>query len=175
MASSTLVSHRRHLPLCGASTWDKRGCYHSWDTDSLLCWLFLRSSSGPDGIPNTFLRRYLEVLAYFLVSIFRLPLCNGFLAENWLVASGILENDGPISVMCGSFQMMGHTAANYILRFLNDSGVLADHQHSFQKGLSTVTRLTLMVHNFVSMLKKSDQTCSVFRIEQSASRSKIWA
>lgn len=42
-----------------------------------------KSSCGPDNIPNVFLRRYAEIIAHFVIVLFRCSLLTAKLPTDW--------------------------------------------------------------------------------------------
>lgn len=139
---------------------------------SLLVSVRDKSSSGPDGIPNAFLRRYAEPISHILTEIFRLSLASAILPYDWLVARILathkkgdrlrIENYRPISLTSTCCKLMEHIVAHYITDFLERNGLLSEFQHGFRKGLSTHTQLIATVHEIASALDSASQIDLVF-------------
>lgn len=139
---------------------------------SMLLNLKPKSSCGPDCIPNTFLRRYAESLAHFLVILFRLSFSSGTVPPDWLIARVVaifkkgdrtkIQNYRPISLTCTSCKLLEHCIANFMIKFLEDNNLLTPFQHGFRKGFSTTTQLVSTVHSLASTLDKSGQTDIIF-------------
>lgn len=139
---------------------------------SMLLNLKTKASPGPDNIHNAFLRRYAEMVAKFLVIIFRASLSSSSVPIDWKIArivpilkSGdklLITNYRPISITCSCCKLLEHVIANYITNFLNENNILTPFQHGFRKGLSTVTQLVTVIHTFASILDKSGQIDVIF-------------
>lgn len=138
----------------------------------MLLNLKTKASTGPDGIPNIFLRRYAEIISQFLVIIFRASLLSGVVPEDWKLArivpvfkkgdETLFTNYRPISLTSSCCKLLEHIIADYIINFLNRNNLLSDCQHGFRKGFSTVTQLTSIVHDFASVLDKTGQVDVIF-------------
>lgn len=123
--------------------------------------------SGPDEIPNTFLRRNAEFLARFLTIIFRESFRSSTLPPDWLIASVVpvfkngdrldVNNYQPIYLSCSCFKLMEHIVAKNIPFLLEKNKILSLFQHGFRKGFSTVTLLVTAVHNCITVLDQSGQ------------------
>lgn len=153
---------------------------HSSDADfisyhgivSMLLNLKTKTSSGPDDIPNVFLRRYAESLAKFLVIIFRISFLTGKVPSDWKIARVVpiykkgcrfsIENYRPISLLSTCSKIMEHIIANHINDFLQRNSVLTGHQHGFRKGYSTSTQLVSVIHSFASVLDCNGQIDAIF-------------
>lgn len=139
---------------------------------AMLLNLKTKTSSGPDGLPNAFLRRYSEALAPFLAYIFRASLSSSDLPIDWRTARvvpvhkkgdiALITNYRPISLTSSCCKILEHIVANYIIKFLTDNNILSSSQHGFRKGFSTVTQLTTVIHSFASVLDKPGQTDVIF-------------
>lgn len=139
---------------------------------AMLLNLKSKTSPGPDGLPNAFLRRYAEVLAPFLACIFRASISSADLPVDWRTArvvpihkkgdTALISNYRPISLTSSCCKMLEHIIANHVITFLTDNNILSSFQHGFRKGFSTVTQLTTVIHNFASVMDKSGQTDVIF-------------
>lgn len=131
-----------------------------------------KCTTGPDEIPNAFLRRYAESLARFLTVIFRESFRTSVLPHDWLMARVIpvfkngdrfhVDNYRPISLTCCCCKMIEHIVANHILNVLEKNKTLSPFQHGFRRGFSTVTQLVTAVHSFSSILDHSGQIDVLF-------------
>lgn len=139
---------------------------------SMLLNLKTKTSPGPDNIPNAFLRRYAEMVASFLVIIFRASLRSSSIPSDWKIArivpvfktgdKSLVSNYRPISLTSSCCKILEHIVANYITDFLNNMNILTPFQHGFRKGFSTVTQLVSVIHTFASILGKSGQIDVIF-------------
>ena len=139
---------------------------------TMLLNLKTKASSGPDGLPNAFLRRQSEALAPFLAYIFRASLSSSHLPNDWRMArvvpvhkkgdTALITNYRPISLTSSCCNILEHIVANYIIKFLTENNILSSFQHGFRKGFSTVTQLTTVIHSFASVLDKAGQTDVIF-------------
>lgn len=139
---------------------------------NLLLRLKVKSSPGPDNIPNAFLRRYAEILAKYLVVIFRASLSSAALPFDWKLARVLpfakkgdpqcIPNYRPISMTSACCKMLEHIIAIRINSFLDDNHILSPFQHGFRKGFSTVTQLVSVVHHIASVLDNAGQVDMLF-------------
>lgn len=139
---------------------------------NLLLRLKVKSSPGPEGIPNAFLRRYAEILANYLVVIFRASIKSATLPFDWKLARVLpfvkkgdpqcMPNYRPISMTSACCKMLEHIIAVHITSFLDDHHILSPFQHGFRKGFSTVTQLVSVVHHIASVLDKAGQVDILF-------------
>lgn len=139
---------------------------------SMLLHLKLKSSTGPDKIPNIFLYRYAESIAKFLIIIFRLSFSGGVVPSKWRIARivpifkagdrAVHTNYRPISLLNTCCKLLEHIISNYLTEFLNYHNILTPFQHGFRKGLSTTTQLVSIVHTFSSVIDKSGQVDAIF-------------
>lgn len=124
---------------------------------NLLLNLDAKKGSGPDNIPNTFLKKYAEWVAKYLCLIFDKSLTTGRLPKEWKTAritpvhkSGNRHdpaNFRPISITCAASKILEHVILKHITSFLDAESILTPFQHGFRRGLSTVTQLLELVHD----------------------------
>lgn len=139
---------------------------------NLILRLKVKSSPGPDNIPNAFLRRYAEILAKYLVVIFRASISSATLPFDWKLARVLpfvkkgdpqcIPNYRPISMTSACCKMLEHIIATRINSFLDDNHILSSFQHGFRKRFSTVTQLVSVVHHIASVLDKAGQVDVLF-------------
>nr|XP_037284820.1 uncharacterized protein LOC119177747 [Rhipicephalus microplus]XP_037284821.1 uncharacterized protein LOC119177747 [Rhipicephalus microplus] len=101
---------------------------------SLLLNLKTKTSTSPDQIHNTFLRRCAEMLSEFLIIIFRASIRSGRLPRDWKVGriapvhkkgdKDLVPNYRPISITSSSCKVLEHIIAKFIITFLNDNNIL---------------------------------------------------
>ena len=134
---------------------------------NLLLDLDPKKSSGPDNIPNEFLKRYAEWCSKFLGLIFRNSLTSSQLPDYWKIAKiipihksgeqSLVSNYRPISLTSISCKLLEHIILKYITVFL-EMKFLSPNQHGFRSGLSTVTQLTEVVHDLAFTINNRGQT-----------------
>lgn len=135
---------------------------------NLLLNLDPKKSSGPDDIPNEFLKRYAEWCSKFLGLIFRKSLTSSQLPDDWKIAKiipihksgeqSLVSNYRPISLTSISCKLLEHIILKHITVFLEKIKFLSPNQHGFRSGLSTVTQLTEVVHDLASTINNRGQT-----------------
>lgn len=138
----------------------------------LLLRLDVKKSTGPDGIPAVFLKRYAEIIARFLVIIFDVSIKTSSVPDDWLLARVIpvfkkgnrllVSNYRPISLTCICCKLLEHIIAKYLNTFLEQNKVIHSAQHGFRRGLSTTTQLLATVNEFSKVLDKSGQVDVIF-------------
>lgn len=141
-----------------------------------------KKSSGPDGIGNSFLRRYAEQITDFLTALFNVSFKYGQIPDDWRKARVVpifkkgnrysLTNYRPVSITSSCCKMLEHVVANYINTFLSENNILSPNQHGFRKNMSTVTQLVSTVHEFARVLDISGQT-DVFFLDFSKAFDKV--
>lgn len=119
----------------------------------LLLKLDNKKSSGPDKIPNEFLKRYWEWVALFLVEIFASSLETGAVPSDWLLARVVpvpkvgdklmVENYRPISITCTVCKVLEQIIGKHLVAYLENNNLFYNKQHGFRRRLSTVTQLFL--------------------------------
>lgn len=166
------VPNSVHRPITSLSSSPESDFISPHGVLSMLLNLKTKSSAGPDGIPNVFLHRYAEMISQFLVIIFRASVASATLPPDWLTARvvplfkkgdvALVPNYRPVSITSSCCKLLEHIIATYITNFLNINGLLHPCQHGFRKGLSTVTQLTTVIHNFATVLDKAGQVDAIF-------------
>lgn len=135
---------------------------------NLLLKIDPRKSSGPDNIPNEFLKRYAEWSSKYLGIIFRKSLQLAKLPSDWKLAKVIpihksgdkvlVSNYRPISLTSTSCKLLEHVIFKHITSFLEQIHFFSPNQHGFRNGLSTITQLTEVVHDLAHSLNRRSQT-----------------
>lgn len=135
---------------------------------SLLLDLDPKKSSGPDDIPNPFLKRYAEWCSKYLGMVFRKSLAVAKLPDDWKKAkivpipkAGNSDNPSnfrPISLTSTSCKILEHIILKHLTVLLESNGVLSSCQHGFRSGLSTTTQLTEVVHDLALSINNCTQT-----------------
>lgn len=139
---------------------------------SLLLGVKEKSSGGPDGIPNSFLRRYAEPISHILTTVFSESLKTATLPDDWRLARVVAvhkkgdrllkENYRPISLTSTCCKVLEHIIAHFITDFLENNNLLSPAQHGFRKKLSTCTQLVATVHDIAQILDFSGQVDLIF-------------
>uniref|UniRef100_A0A131YS31 Tick transposon n=1 Tax=Rhipicephalus appendiculatus TaxID=34631 RepID=A0A131YS31_RHIAP len=124
-----------------------------------------KKSSGPDGIPTVFLKRYAEWMSHYLTIIFQKTYTTQSLPQDWRTAFVIpvfkggnrkqATNYRPVSLTSVSCKVFEHIIAK--LRFVDQNTLLYPCQHGFRTGLSTVTQLIETIHDFAAAVDISQQ------------------
>lgn len=133
----------------------------------LLLKLDVKKSSGPDKIPNEFLKRYCEWVALFLVKIFASSLETGVVPSDWLLARVVpvpkvgdklmVENYRPISITCTVCKLLEHIIGKHLVAYFENNNLFYNKQHGFRRRLSTVTQLFETVHHFAAAMNSKEQ------------------
>lgn len=134
---------------------------------TLLLQVDTKKSSGPDNIPNEFLKRYSFPLSEMLARIFQASLNCSQLPSDWLVARVVpihktgspldISNYRPISLTCTACKIMEHIICKQLKQYLEDNTLLYEKQHGFRRQLSTVTQLFETTQQFASVLNERGQ------------------
>lgn len=139
---------------------------------SMILNLNTKSSCGPDNIPNVFLRRYAEIIAHFVIVLFRCSRLTAKLPSDCKRARVVpifkkgnhllLENYCPISLTSPISKMLEHVISKRSAEFLEQNSILTNFQHGFRQGYSTVTQLVTVVHSFAEALDNNGQMDVIF-------------
>lgn len=139
---------------------------------NLLLRLDVKKATGPDGIPNIFLRRYAEWISKYLLVIFRKSLNSGLVPRQWKVAKVVpvhkkgstidVSNYRPVSLLCNCSKVFEHILVGHIANYLDNINFFTERQHGFRRGLSTVTQLLDFVHNLSISINNRGQTDVIF-------------
>lgn len=139
---------------------------------SLLLSLNERKSCGPDGIPNTFLKRYAEPVSGYLYLIYSKSIEDCCLPADWKTAkitaihkSGDKSSPGncrPISITSTCGKILEHIVLKFLTEFIESNNILHPNQHGFRSGLSTVTQLVETLHDLAQGINERSQTDVIF-------------
>lgn len=132
----------------------------------------VKSSGGPEGIPNEFFRRYAEPLSKYLVTIFEASIRTATLPKELKMARVkpipkkgdplLVFNYRPISIISSCSKMLEHIVTTFISKHLDEHNFLSPYQHGFRKGLSTTTQLCTVIHSLASVIDKGGQVDVIF-------------
>lgn len=139
---------------------------------NLLLQIDVKKRSGPDDLSNAFLRRYAEQITPFLHAIFVSSLQTATLPTDWLRARVLpihkggnkllVTNYRPISLTSSCCKLMEHIVNKAITTYLEDNNLLYSKQHGFRKGLSTITQLLEIAHDFATVINSRLQCDAIF-------------
>lgn len=162
---------------CGDQSHNKKSGPHSSDMPdvkityegvvSLLLNINVKQSSGPDDIPNAFLRRYSEWIGHYLTIIFNASLEQKRVPDDWLVEKVVpifksgdrqkVENYRPISLSCVCCKLLEHVILKAIYTHLEGKKLLYSNQHGFRQNLSTGMQLVETIDDFARALNDKRQ------------------
>lgn len=139
---------------------------------NLLLNLDSKKAGGPDNIPTAFLRRYAEWISHYFFIIYNASLAQCSLPSDWKGARILpihksadrltVSHYRPISLTSISCKMLEHIICRHLTIFLEENSLLSDAQHGFRRGLSTVTQLLSVCHDFSLAINNKDQIDAVF-------------
>ena len=125
-----------------------------------LSTLNINKASGPDQIPNIFLKQTAKESASVLAALFTQSLQTGHLPDDWLSANvspifkkgdrGLASNYRPVSLTCVCCKLMEHILVRHMLRHFDDKKIISDKQHGFRKGHSCETQLITTVNDLLA-------------------------
>lgn len=138
----------------------------------LLLNLDEKKSTGPDHVPNAFLKRYAEPVSKFLQLIYSHSLRVGRLPDDCKIAKIIPvhksgdtsspANYRPNSLTCTSCEILEHIILKYLTDFVETNNLLHSNQHGFRSGRSTVTQLVETLHDFAKDITSQLQISVIF-------------
>lgn len=123
-----------------------------------MCNLLLKldvTFCGTDGIPNAFLKRYVEMISIYLLVLFKASLDQVCLPLDWFCGNVVVHKDGSkllstnyssislISICC---KLLEHVISSYITSFLEMHSILVYFQHGPRSGYQ------LQLHFFQSCM-----------------------
>ena len=125
-----------------------------------LSTLNINKASGPDQIPNIFLKQTAKESASVLAALFTQSLQTGNLPDDWLSANvspifkkgdrGLASNYRPVYLTCVCCKLMEHILVRHMLRHFDDKKIISDKQHGFRKGHSCETQLITTVNDLLA-------------------------
>ena len=125
-----------------------------------LSTLNINKASGPDQIPNIFLKRTAKESASVLAAHFTQSLQTGNLPGGWLSADvspifrkgdkGLASNYRPVSLTCVCCKLMEQISVRHMLKHFDDENIISDKRHGFRKGHSCETQLNTTVNNLLA-------------------------
>ena len=125
-----------------------------------LSTLNINKASGPDQIPNIFLKQTAKESASVLAALFTQSLQTGNLPDDWLSSNispifkkcdrGLASNYRPVSLTCVCCKLMDHILVRHMLMHFDDKKIISDKQHGFRKGHSCETQLITTVNDLLA-------------------------
>lgn len=76
--------------------------------------------------------------------------------------SSLLSSYRPISLLCTCSKVLEHIIFNHISTFVEHNNLIDSRQHGFRKGLSTVTALLELTHDFATAIDIQSQIDIIF-------------
>lgn len=126
-----------------------------------------KKSSGPDDIPNSFLKRYAEPISRYLQIIFTKSIRDGRLPADWKIAKVVPvhksgdtsapSNYRPIFLTCTSCKILEHIILKLITKHVEENNLISPSQHGFRSELSTVVQLVEGSHDFGLAINEQSQ------------------
>ena len=126
--------------------------FYMQDVYSVLCKLNERKSAGPDNIPNLFLRRCRESLAWPLAILFNKSVSSGCLPQDWRDAvvtpihkkgsKQACENYRPVSLTSTVVKVMEKIVWKHIVAHVEGNNFLTASQFGFRGSLNCENQLT---------------------------------
>ena len=124
---------------------------------TLLKKLKPNKASGPDAIPNIFLKETAAQIAPFLTHLFNLSLTTGQLPDDWVNANitPVFKkgnrhdpaNYRPVSLTSVCCKLMEHIICRHILGHLDKHNILTPYQHGFRAGHSCESQLLITMQD----------------------------
>lgn len=131
-----------------------------------------KKSSGPDNIPNAFLKRYAEWCSKFLFVIFSNVLEQAIVPDQWKIAKVVpihkagdrlqVCNYRPVSLLCSCSKVLEHFLFKHLVTHFEANNFISEQQHGFRRGFSTATQLLHTVNEFAKVLDKGGQVDVIF-------------
>ena len=119
----------------------------------------ITKASGPDNLPNIYLKACAQQLAPGLSQIFAKSVITGQLPEDWrdaIVAPifkkgnvHLAENYRPVSLTSVISKLLEHIICKHILDHLDRNNILTDLNHGFRKGFSCETQLLVTMDDLL--------------------------
>ena len=125
-------------------------------------------ASGPDNLPNIYLKTCAQQLAPGLSLIFYKSVVTGQLPEDWrnaIVAPifkkgnvHLAENYRPVSLTSVISKLLEHIICKHILGHLDRNNILTSLNHGFRKGFSCETQLLVTMDDLLKQYDRNTQT-----------------
>ena len=140
---------------------------------SLIRGLDVSKASGPDGISAHMLKSTALSIAPSLCVLFNTSISMGHFPEAWKRANivPILKSQTdkaspsgyrPISLLPIISKLLEKHVYSIVSDHLADSQPLSDSQWGFRKGMSTITAVLSLTHEWLSLLDHNQEICCIF-------------
>ena len=120
----------------------------------------VNKASGPDQLPNYYLRETAKQTAPILAASFSQSLKTGVLPSDWLTANvspifkkgdrHTASNYRPVSLTCVCYKVLEHIIVKHMLNHLDSHNILTDKQHGFRSGHSCESQLIITIHDLLT-------------------------
>lgn len=145
--------------------------------------LDVNKSYGPDNISPKFIKEAHITLVPALVKLFNLSLTKCVFPASWKKANvlplhkkddtTILNNYRPVSLLSVLGKIMEKIVFKYVFNYLNDHSRISRFQSGFIPGVSTVSQLIEIYHEFCSALSNKAEIRIVF-LDISKAFDRVW-
>ena len=140
---------------------------HVGEVEAVLKSLDPNKATGPDEIPARILKETATTIAPSLCKLLNRSLGEGYIPSRWKLANAVpaykkdhVENYRPISLLCIISKVLERCVLNCINDRLED--LIADCQHRFRSGRSSVTNLLDTLDYIGAMLDRAGQVDCVY-------------
>jgi hypothetical protein len=131
-----------------------------------------KTSVGPDMIPNLFLKKEAQFLAYPLSELFHKSFQSGYIPDIWKLAyvTPIYKkgnqtdpaNYRPISLTSTCGKVMEKIIKNSMMSYLLTNDIITKEQHGFLAKHSTASNLLECLHDWIIALESSELVDAVY-------------
>lgn len=140
---------------------------------SLIRGLDVSKANGPDGISAHMLKSTALSIAPSLCDLFNISISNGHFPETWKRANIVpifkSQSDKaspsgyrPISLLPIISKLLEKHVYSIISDHLADNHPISDSQWGFRKGMSTITAVLSLTHEWLLQLDHSQEICCIF-------------
>ena len=136
------------------------------EVNKLLKALKANKATGPDGLPNKFIKIASDTIAYPLSSLYNSCLMSGLIPTAWKTAivtpvfkSGDktkVENYRPISLLSNISKVFERLVVNQLQSFSTDNNIIDDRQHGFRPNFSTRTAVVSLTDSVFNAMSRNE-------------------
>ncbi len=140
-------------------------------------------SYGPDGVSPRLLKEGGAALATPLLQLYQMSIKLGKFPKLWKQANvvpihkkdklSLMTNYRPISLLSGVGKILERIVFKYVFNFFRENFIISLFQSGFLPGMSTVTQLLEVYHNFVKAVDDGKEIRVVF-LDISKAFDKVW-
>lgn len=137
---------------------------------SLINKLPLNLVSGPDNLPNVFLRKCSTNLIKPITSLLKMSFMNAKVPDIWRCSyirpvfkngsKNDVSNYRGVAIQCCIIKLLDSLIANHLNMYLRN--IISEHQHGFIIGRSTISNLTEFTSSIRSGMKSHNQVDSIY-------------